>query len=187
MKITADNLLGNAKRINSQRESAQSTKDKGASERGDRADIAYKVDARLESITGDLKNVQTELSEKQLMKEGLDRALQEAGKGNDVSQMINEVKYNNKKILLDFLGGGGEKLTMQLLTAKNLELEQKISQDTQKLSRLQVESENIFASSLGDATKSGSAAGTINKLISENGAQTNVSRLNPEVVMRLIK
>ena len=186
MKITADNLLGNAKRISSQRDSAGSTKEKNGTVRTDRADIAHKVNARLDAVSGEMRSIQSSLSEHQLVKDGIDQIIEESKKGNNVKQILNSVTYEGKKVLLDYLGGNGDDLTMQLLTAKNREVESKISNDTQKLMKLQVESENIFASSLSDGEK-GAAVNDINRMIGENRNGPSLSHLNPEVVLRLIK
>lgn len=188
MKITADNLLGNAKKISSQRDSAGSAKEKTSTVRSDRADIAYKVNARLESVSGEMRSLQNSLSEHQLVKDGIDQVMDETRKGNgaNVKQILEAAKYEGRKVLLDYLGGSGDALTMQLLTAKNHEVESRISNDTQKLMKLQVESENILASSLSDKGKTGEI-NDINKLISESRNGQSLSHLNPEVVLRLIK
>lgn len=186
MKITVDNLLGNAKRISSQRDSVGATKEKDVTVRSDRADIAYKVNARLESVSGEMRSLQSSLSEHQLVKDGIDQVLSETEKGNNVKQILDAVKYEGRKVLLEYLGGTGDNLTMQLLTAKNREVESRISHDTQKLMKLQVESENILASSLSDKGNT-AEMNDINKMISESRNSSSISHLNPEVVLRLIK
>jgi hypothetical protein len=186
MKITADNLLGSARRISTQRETSKDL-GKGGSERSDRAEIAAKIDSRLDAVSVELKEVQTDLSSKQAVKDGLGKLIEEFQKKGNLSNLLNEVRFNDKKVLLDFLGNNADSLTMQLLSQKNEEIDKLISSDTKKLTRLQVESANIFASNLGNVEKTDQIMKNLNDSMISSGTPEGYSRLNPESVMRLIR
>ena len=186
MKITADNMLGSARRINSQREASKGS-EKGGTERSDRADIAAKVDSRIDAVSNELKEVQTDLSSKQAVKDGLGKVIEDFQKGGNVSNLLNEVKFNDKKVLLDFLGGDADSLSMQLLSQKNDEIDKLISSDTRKLTKLQVESANIFASNLVKDAKADKMMKNLNDFMISAGFPEDLSRLNPETVMRLVR
>jgi hypothetical protein len=186
MKISADNLLGSARRISSQRDTLKGS-EKGSSERSDRADIAAKVDSRLDAVSNELKEVQTDLSSKQAVKEGLGKIIEDFQKGGNVSNLLNEVRFNDKKVLLDFLGGNEDSLSMQLLSKKSDELDKLIMLDTNKLTKLQVESANIFASNLVKEDKADQIMKNLNDFMGTSGYPENFSRLNPETVMRLVR
>jgi len=186
MKITADNLLGSARRINSQRETLKGS-EKGGTERSDRADIAAKVDSRLDAVSNELKEIQTDLSSKQAVKEGLGKIIEDFQKGGNVSNLLNEVRFNDKKVLLDFLGGNGDSLSMQLLSQKNDEIDKLIYSDVTKLTKLQVESANIFASNLVKEDKADIIMKNLNDFMVSSSSTEGFSRLNPETVMRLVR
>jgi hypothetical protein len=189
MKITADNLLGSAQKINSKRNSAIENSKMGSESRTDRADIAAKVDSRMDSIQNEMKNLQTDLSKNQIMKEGVNRTVDEMGRGGNVAAIINEVRYNDKKVLLDYLNEGGDQLTMQVLSAKKSELDARIARDTKNLTKLQVETENIFASNFAKGEKAGSLLERLNEIINAENTKSlsPYSGINPESVMRLIR
>ena len=189
MKITAEGLLGSASKINSQRGTA-SEKDKGSvGAKSDRADIASRIDSRLVSLQSELNETQTELSRNQIVKEGLNRLIDEFNKGGNMKAVLDEVKFNDKKVLIDYLGDNGDALTMNILNEKNKEIDSLIVKDMNKLTKLQVESENIFASNLSKGSKHESVLGQISAMMENGGGNrsSSISNLNPDAVLRLIR
>jgi hypothetical protein len=144
MKVTIDNLVGSAGRIQSQRASAE--KNQKTSVKGDSAEIASKVDSRLVSLEGDMRASQTELSKNQVIQEGISKAIDDLGKGKNPSATINAVTFNDKKVLLDFLGDSEP--SKETLFEKGKTINDYIKESITKITRLQVEAENIQASNL---------------------------------------
>ncbi|HNX60240.1 MAG TPA: hypothetical protein PKK43_14155 [Spirochaetota bacterium] len=188
MKITAEGLLGSASKINSQR-GASSEKEKGSvGAKSDRADITSRIDSRLVSLQSELSETQTELSKNQIVKEGLSRFVDEFNKGGNIKAVLNDVKFNDKKVLIDYLGDNGDALTMNMLSEKNNEIDSLIVRDTNKLTKLQVESENIFASNLSKGSKHESVFDQISAMMDNGGNRSaSISNLNPDAVLRLIR
>lgn len=189
MKITAEGLLGSANRINSQRGATADKEKNSIGAKSDRADIVSRVDSRLSTLQSDMKDAQTDLSKNQSIKEGMSRIIEEFNKGGNLKSVLNDVKFNDKKVLLDYLGENGDELTMNVLEDKNKDIDSLIMRDTNKLAKLQVESENIFASNLAKGSKNESVFEKISEMIQSSGSKQSaeISNLNPDAVMRLIR
>ena len=182
MKVTIDNLIGSAGRIQSQRASAE--KNQKSSEKSDSAQIASKVDSRLVTLEADMREAQTDLSKNQVVKEGLGRVADDLAKGKNPSATINAVTFNDKKVLLDFLGGE-EAPSHETLMQKTSLIEEFIKDGVKRVTRLQVEGENLQASNLTggkdiEATLKGS-------LESAKLANAYTGALNADAVQRLIR
>lgn len=144
MKVTIDNLVGNAGRIQSQRVSSE--KSRKDSVKSDTAEFASKIDSRVTALQDDLKNAQTELSKNQIIKEGISKAVEDLANGKNPSSSINAVTFNDKKVLFDYLGESEP--SQQTLFEKGNSISDLIKENVKKLTRLQVEAENIQASNL---------------------------------------
>lgn len=182
MNISADGILGTAQKINQKRQSAKSNQQSSAPKgKQDSVQIQTQLSGRLNNLQQDLRSTQDSLSAHQVVRDGLQRLMADvqAG-GNGVDQIIDDVRYNDKPVLADFLGG--QTVTEETLTQRMDENNKLISADLNQLSRLQVETENIFASNLIPDTSN------LSQNISEsNQSPDSISNLNADTVMRLTR
>lgn len=190
MNISIDSILGSAKKINNQRNSDNIEKrQKATSSAADKIEISTKVNSRLDSIGQDLKKVQHSLTRNQIIQNGLEQAEKEIQNGSqNLSGLYNDVTYNDQKILLEFLDGK-DTIDLAMLNNKKQENEKMLKEDINSLTRLQVETENILASNLGSSDKFESTLKKLENSFQESNANSvnNISNLNADVVMKLIK
>jgi hypothetical protein len=119
-----------------------------------------------------------------VIREGLSRVTDELGKGKNPSSTINAVTFNDKKVLLDFLGGD-EAPSHETLAQKTSLIEEFIKEGVRKITRLQVEGENLQASNL---TGGKDIEATLkNSLESSKLANAYSGALNADAVQRLIR
>ncbi len=182
MNISADGILGTAQKINQKRLSAKTEQKSPAENRqNDTVQISTRLSGRLNNLQQDLTSTQDSLSKNQVIRNGLERLLEDVRtNGNNRDRIIAEVQYNNQPVLADFLNN--QQITEEYLTTRMNDNRQMINEDINRLSRLQVETENIFASNLvpNSADLSQNIAG------SRQSAES-ISQLNADVVMRLTK
>jgi ribosomal protein L7Ae-like RNA K-turn-binding protein len=187
MKVTSDGILSTAidlkNKKNIHEESSGSHKQKIKS---DTVEIRSRLAQRLTTIQNELKTLQSSLTKNQIIKEGIRQLIEdfENGKANTKS-IIDQIKFEDKYVLTDFLGND---INYEKITSGNDKVGKLIEKDIADLKGLQVEIENIVASSLADSN----IAGTITKI--ENtlsrvdfSAISNISRLRSDSVLELIK
>ena len=183
MKVTIDNLVRNADRIQSQRNS--SVKERSGTVKGDSAQIAGKIDARADALSGDLRETQTELSKNQVIKEGLSAIIEEMNAGKNTAETVQNTTFNGKKVLLDYLGQE-EGYTQNFLAEKQESINDLVRENINKLTKLQVEAENISASNMAQNKD-------MDKLIQNTADTASLSKayssanLNADMVSRLIR
>ncbi len=185
MKITADSLLGSAQKINNKRKLDESTLKNGNSGlKSDSVSISNKINSRVESISREIAQLQTSLSEKQIIREGL--AQMQSGNLNEasVNELFSRTTFNNKKVLEQFMNGKSDQTTVQ---AKTAEIDKLINSDVNQIRKVQVEVDNFVASNLaGD--KFDKLMSDTNSLLGAPGTDLNsISNLNAEKVMRLVQ
>jgi hypothetical protein len=181
MKITIDNIVGNAGRIQTQRNNQEKTQ-KGSS-RSDSAEIVSRLDSRVISLQSDLRETQTELSKNQIIKEGIAKAVDDLSKGKNPSTTVNAVTFNDKKVLLDYLGESEP--SKDVLFEKDKEISEDIQNGVKNLTRLQVEAENIYASNLSEGKEMDKVLK--NSIESSKLSTAYNSTLNADMVSRLIR
>jgi len=184
MKITADSLLGSAQKINNKRKLDENAlKDGKSSLKTDSVSISNKINSRVESISKEIAELQTSLTEKQIVRDGL--AQMQSGEMNEssVNELFEKTTFNDKKVLSDFLGANSNPENVQ---AKMTEIEKLINADINAIRKVQVEVDNFAASNLSQ--------GNFDKIMSETndliGAGTDfnsISNLNAEKVMKLVQ
>ncbi|MGL4368882.1 MAG: hypothetical protein ACRCUT_04315 [Spirochaetota bacterium] len=182
MKVTIDSLVGSAGRIQSQRNTQEKTKENSV--KADRAQISSRIDARIDTLYGDLREAQTDLSRNQLIKDGLGRVAEDLAQGKNPAATVNAVAFEGKKVLLDYLGGEDD-YSAAFLEEKNTSIDELIRGNITALTRLQVEAENLSASNLvreKDLSRIVQDADTAK--LSQVYAN---SSLNADAVMRLIR
>jgi hypothetical protein len=186
MKINADGLLGNANKISAKRTSSSENEKTTTESRADRADIATKVDVRLDAIQGEMRDLQTTISKNQAIRDGLSQMMESLANGGDTSTVVNKTIFDNKKVLADYLAENDSSATESQISEHNKIIDSRINDDTTRLKKLMIETENIFASNLGKSDKS--VSGDIEKIMSGFKSQlADISAVNPEKVMRLVK
>ena len=187
MKISTDVILGSAKNINSRRNSKEaSSLDKDSNV--DKVEITNHVNARLDSIDSELKNLQNSLTKNQTIKAGLAELLDEVkANGNKQDEIIDGTKFNGEKVLADLLKD--KELNEFTLRDMQKQVEDDIRQDVAKLTMVKIETENIFASSVPGSDKAENVIRTSETMfiMGEQIATNRLSMLNADVVMKLIK
>jgi hypothetical protein len=190
MNISIDTILGSAKKINSQRNADNiDKKEKSKLKSGDSVEITTRVDARLDAIQKNLKDVQHSLTRNQIVKNGLAEIQEQINNGGgDIKNLYEDVTFNDEKVLLNFLDGK-DPIELPLLGDKQVENEKLIKEDIAKLTRLQVETENILASNLGGSQKVDSTLEKLEDAFEKTNAGyfNSISNLNADVVMKLIR
>ncbi|MDA3900172.1 MAG: hypothetical protein PF637_06585 [Spirochaetes bacterium] len=183
MNITADGILGSARKINQKRTSVseKGTQTAFTGKPSDSVRIETRLNGRLDTIQADLKTTQTSLTRNQIVHEGLKDLVTDLRQGGGRSQqIISDATYNSEKPLADLIGA--DPLTENFLNELMKGTLVRINKDIADLSRMQVESENIFASNLVSDPSSKMA-----EMVQNSGSGENVSRLNADVVMRLTR
>ncbi len=185
MKVTVDSLLGSAQKINNKRKiDSNAVKADKNEVKFDSVSIGNKINARVESISREIAKLQTSLTEKQIVRDGL--AQLQSGKLDDssVQEVLQNTRFNNERVLFDFIQG---KTDPENLSAKTAELEKLINADINEVRRVQVEVDNFVASNLSQGKFAKLMADT-GDLIGASGADVNaISNLTAEKVMRLVK
>lgn len=188
MKITIDGILNSAKRINTERNLDQESKDKKNREVStDSIEIRNKLLSRLETIQKELKEIQSSLTRNQIINEGIKSLKEDLGRGSEnTGKILNEVRFDNKKVLHEFVG---ENITGEILSTKEERVQSVIQDDISRLMKLQVEVENILASNLTDSRRVTDIMNDIESAFSKGdiGNLENIYRLRADSVMRLIK
>jgi len=186
MKVSIDGILNSARRMKGQNvieeESLHKKKEKIDK---DSYELTTKINTRLLSIQKELSNIQSSLTRNQIVKEGINLLAADLEKGGMKRELIlNELKYENEKVLSNFVGENPEK--DDLKTKLNV-IDKNIEKDTSSLKKLQIEIENFLASNLASSS-SQNVIKDIEAVIAHTGSIkiNDISGLKPETVMGLI-
>lgn len=185
MKITADGLLGSAQKINNKRKLEESALKDGKSEvKSDSVSISNKISSRVETISREISQLQTSLTENQIVREGIS-TIQNGNLTEDaVSDLFEKTTFNDKEILRDFLEGKSDPETVQ---SKMTDVEKMINSDINEIRKVQVEVDNFIASNLA-GNRFDELLTDTNNLIGSGGTDFNsISNLNAEKVMKLVR
>lgn len=186
MKISADSLLGSAQKINNQKKLDEASPDKTSREmKTDSLDITKKVNSRIESIEKEVKDIQTSLSRNQIMRDGLD-LIQKTGSFEEKSgEILRNTTFEGSQVLKEYIG---ETVSRESVAAGRKDVTAMINNDISRLTRVQVEVDNIIASDLAGSKKPENLLADINNIFRESGVNAeNFSNLNADKVMQLIK
>lgn len=188
MKVTIDNILGSARRINNQRQPEDDSADKKKKDvKLDSVNIENRLSSRLDTIENDLRDIQVSLTKNQIVRDGIGELQEDLQKGGKGSQKImDEVAFQGEPVLRKFVG---ERLDQETLTARKTQIEELINGDVSRLKRLQVEIDNITASNLIGSEKLEKMTSNMESVF-ENAGKRNldtISHLRADVVMRLVK
>jgi len=189
MKISIEGLLGSANKIKGQRHTDEDSP--GGKKNGvvktDSVEIENRVNSRLNNIQKELKDIQSSLTQNQIIKEGLNRLLEDQTKGGqNTAVILDESRFEGKKVLHEFVGDASLKAVLE---TKHERVNALISTDVNKLTKLQIELENIMASSIRTTEKLDDMVKNIDSALNKTGNKNlhNISRLNADTVMRLIR
>ncbi len=187
MKVSIDGILHSARKINSERqtdESAQGAQKKGAG--ADSVSIGTRINSRLDAIETELKDIQSSLTKNQIVRDGLEKLVDDMNRGGARQQAIlNEGVFEGKNVLRPYVG---EAPDAQVLQRKKEDNTRQIGQDVDRLRKLQVELDNMSASSLAGQDRAEGMMKNMDSLFKNMAAEnvSAVSRLRPDSVMRLI-
>ena len=186
MKISADSLLGSAQKINNNKKMDEASPEKNKKEiRSDSLDITRKINSRIESIEKEVKDIQTSLSRNQIMRNGLELIESKGFFGEKSSEILNNTTFEGAQLLKEYLAGV---VTSESVAEGKKNISELINDDINRLTRVQVEVDNIIASDLAAGKKPENLLSDINAMFGERGANAeNFSNLNADKVMQLIK
>jgi hypothetical protein len=186
MKISADSLLGSARKINNNKKLEETSPDRSKKGMGsDSIDITRKINSRIESIEKEVKEIQTSLSKNQIMRNGLDLIESKGSFGEKSSEILNNTTFEGTQLLKEYLAGV---VTSESVAEGKKNIAQLINDDINRLTRVQVEVDNIIASDLAAGKKPENLLADINAIFGERGTNAeNFSNLNADKVMQLIK
>lgn len=186
MKISADSLLGSAQKINNQKKMDEASPEKVNKEmKSDSLEITRKINSRIESIGKEVKDIQTSLSRNQIMRNGLELIQKTGSFGEKSGEILRNTTYEGSQVLKEYLG---EIITRESVATGKKDVSGMINNDINRLTRVQVEVDNIIASDLANGKKPENLLADINNIFRESGANAeNFSNLNADKVMQLIK
>ena len=192
MKITADGILGSAQNINNKKKSDdKEIKQDGVNLKTDSINIKNVINSRIEAIEKEVKDIQTSLTKNQIISRGIDRLISAVNPNatqaipNIFDAIMNETRFNNSKILQDFVG---PRLTQDAFSSKKNEIDSLISNNLAALTKIRIEMDNIAASDVtGNKKIENLMAGINDTLKTTNIGIENISHLDAEKVMRLVK
>ena len=186
MKISADSLLGSAQKINNQKKLDEASPDKNNKGiKSDSLEITRKINSRIESIEKEVKDIQTSLSRNQIMRNGLDLIEKTGSFGEKSGEILTNTTFEGSQVLKEYLA---EIVTRESVAAGKKDVTGMINNDINRLTRVQVEVDNIIASDLAGGKRPENLLADINKIFGGSGANPeNFSNLNADKVMQLIK
>ncbi len=188
MKVTVDNLLNSARKINRQRQpDDQSPKDQQKEIKTDSVKIENRVMSRLDGIQKEIRDIQSTLTRNQIIQDGILQLKEDWGKGGlNRENIMDQVTFQHERVLRDFVGEG---MSGSILNAKHDQINQLINGDVSRLKKLHVEVENIMASNLTDSGRLEDSVKKIEQTLarSEDLRLSSISHLKADSVMRLIK
>ncbi len=188
MKVSIDGILGSARRINNQRQTEEDNLGKGKkSIKSDSVAIGSRVNSRLDAIEAELRTIQSSLTKNQIIRAGVENLREDIDNGGQNQQAIlAETTFEGDRVLNEFVG---PEITPALLEEKSSDINGFIADDADQLVRLQVEVENMMASTLVGADKAENVMANLETAVGniDSAALENISSLRPDAVARLIK
>jgi len=188
MKISVENLLGSAQRINSQKNvDERSSQNRNREIKTDSVAIEKKVLSHLDTIQNRLKETQTSLTRNQTIMDGMQQLRDDMSKGGlNQQSILNNVRYEGNAVLREFMG---EQVTGEILDTRQDQLQSLIREDINTISRLQIETENILASDIIEGAQARAQVENIQTQMPKNPASAMgaFNRLDADAVMRLVK
>jgi hypothetical protein len=187
MKIGINGILSTAINMKNQGNSyEESLKNDKTKSKSDSVEIRSRLASRLTNIQNELKTLQSSLTRNQVIKEGINQLKDDFEKesGNS-SYIMAHGTFEKEYVLADFLGYN---ITPENINTSSDKVDKLLEKDINDLKVLQVEIENIAASSLVDAEIVDRVA-DIEKSISkiDTASVSNISDLKPETVLGLVK
>ncbi len=188
MKVSIDSILGSARKISSQRQiDDENLSNKKKEIKSDSVNISRKVDSRLDKIESEFRDLQTSLTKNQITRLGIENLSADMEKGGrNRDKILNETQYEGKKVLHSYVGDNTDRIHLE---AKGVDIGKSIDTDISKLKKLQVEVDNITASSLAGQDKAENIMTNISSFFGKigSGKIENYSNLKVDAVMKLIK
>lgn len=189
MKVSIDGILGSARRMNSQLQIDDEAQGRGKAEtpRADTVEIENRINSRLDAIQKELREVQTSLTRNQIIRDGMTRLDADMARGGqNARSILDETGFEGKKALREFVGDNPSPAGMK---AKLERVNVLIGEDMGRLTRLQIEVENIHASTLASTGRAEDALKGIEAAFTKAPGTSldSLSRVNADTVMRLIK
>ncbi|HNU93172.1 MAG TPA: hypothetical protein PKO25_14965 [Spirochaetota bacterium] len=189
MKVSIDAILGSARKINNQRQVGEESPDgkRGDGLRSDRVEIENRVASRIDNIQKELREIQTSLTRNQIIRDGIARLQEDMARGGMGSvAILDETRFEGQAVLREFVGQAD---SPSVLAARRENIGGLIAGDVAKLTRLQVEVENITASNVVNGERIGALVGSVEEALGAREAASlgSISSLKEETVSRLVR
>jgi hypothetical protein len=187
MKIGINGILSTAINMKNQGNSAEdSQKGEKTKSKTDSVEIRSRLASRLGIIQDELKTLQSSLTKNQIIKEGIGQLKDDYESGNSKKDfIINQNKFENTYVLNDFLGEG---FNYDKIINSGEKIDKLIEKDINDLKALQIEIENIAASSLVNGEIIDKVAQIEHSISNiDYSSVSNISNLKPETVIGLVR
>ena len=186
MKVTIDGILSTAIDLKNKKNiQDESVKKDGNKIKSDSIQIRNRLASRLGAIQIELKDLQNSLTKGQIIKDGINQVIQGFINNDNIESIIDKVTFENKNILSEFLGND---ISYEKILNSNEQNNKLIEKDINNLKELQVEIENIAASTIIDSNIEKRMSNIETSLSGiDYSAIGNISDLSPEMVIELIR
>jgi len=189
MKVSIDAILGSARKISNQRQVEEEAPDgrRGDGLSTDRIEIENRVASRIDNIQKELREIQTTLTRNQIIRDGIVRLQDDMAKGGmNAASILDGTRFEGQAVLREFVGQSD---SPSVLAARRESIGGLIAGDVAKLTRLQVEVENIAASNVVNGERIGALVGSVEDALGARDASSlgAISSLKEETVSRLVR
>ena len=189
MKVSIDAILGSARKISNKRQVEEEAPDgrRGDGLRTDRIEIENRVASRIDNIQKELREIQTTLTRNQIIRDGIVRLQDDMAKGGkNAASILDGTRFEGQAVLREFVGQSD---SPSVLAARRESIGGLIAGDVAKLTRLQVEVENIAASNVVNGERIGALVGSVEDALGARDASSlgAISSLKEETVSRLVR
>jgi len=188
MKVSIESILGSARKIAGQRrEDEHGREGRGGEVRSDSVSIENRINSRLGTIQGELRDIQHSLTRNQIISDGIGRLGDDMTRGGTgAEKILDETRFEGNTVLRAFVG---DRPDSQALTAARDRVERLMGDDITRLRKLQVEAENLLAAGGRGESAIDDLMGGIERSLAkaDTGALARVSSLNADTVRRLVR
>jgi hypothetical protein len=185
MKVSIDNILGSAQKINSRMRQDVENSEKTSETRGDSVHIDSRVDKRISQLESELRIVQNSISRHQVALDGMKRLRDDImNGGSNQQEILNNTKFGGKVLLSEFSVG---EIDIKLIDDKMRDITNNANQDHANLKKMLVEVDNITAADMLSAKRANELiSGVQNEIAGNSNIAGMTSNINVNNVKNLI-
>ncbi len=186
MKVSIEGILSTAIDMKNQKNVKQdSLKGDRQKVKTDSIQIRSRLASRLSVIQKELKALQHSLTRNQTIKDGINQLIDDYNdEGNSADTILEQVRFEKENVLTDFLG---KNIGYEEILDGGNRVDQLMAKNISDLKALQIEIENIAASTISDSDIERKIS-DIGLLLSkiDNYSLSDISNIKPGMVVELI-